>query len=111
MAIAWTLQLSQQSGTMVTVSEQREGHPPGLGEPPDNEEFILQVLCRLLDAAPFYSIIPIIPKLREFVQWFDDPNLFEYQNTISGMIEGAAHRHQECKTFNKFEKFHCMWYL
>ena len=111
MAMAWSLHLSQQSGTIVTVSEQRGGHPPGVGEPPDSEEFVLRVLCRLLDAAPLHSIIPIIPKLREFVQWFDDPNLFEYQSTISAMVEGAAHRHQECKTFNKFEKFHCMWYL
>ena len=101
---AWSLQ-------KVAVSEQREEQPPGLGGPPEKEEFVLRVLCKLLDIAPFHSIIPTIPKLREFVEQFDDPELLKYHRMIFAMIEAEVRRHQECKTFDKFQRLHCMWYL
>ena len=110
MAVAWSLHLSQPSGK-VTVSSRRSGRSLSVEKPPENEEFILQVLCRLLDDAPYYSIIPIIPKLREFVGWFDDAPLSEYKDMISARIKGAVHKHQESETFYKFQKFYCMWYL
>ena len=111
MAMAWSLHLSQPPGPVVTISAPRRGQPLSMEEPLVNEEFVLQVLCILLDAAPDYTIIPIIPKLREFVGWFGDATLSEYQNIISARIEGAIHRHQECERFYKFQKLHCMWYI
>jgi len=109
--MAWSLHLSQPSGTMLEALAWREVQPPGPDEPIAQEEFVLWALCRLLDAAPYYSIIPIIPKLREFVAWFDNPKLIEYQSMISARIEGAVNRHQECKISYNFQKFHCMLYL
>ena len=108
MALAWSLHLSQQSSMTTTVLVQRAAQPPDLREPPENEAFVLQVLCRLLDVAPYYSILPIIPKLHEFVEWFDDPNLLEYQSMASAHIEAAE---QESERFYKFQKVNCMWYL
>ena len=108
MALAWSLRLSQQSSTTTTVLAQRAAQPPGLREPPEDKEFVLQVLCRLLDAAPYYSVIPIIPKLCEFVEWFDDASLVGYQSMVSASIERAE---QECERSYKFQKVSCMWYL
>ena len=108
MAMAWSLHLSQQSGTMTTVLARRAAQPPDLREPPENEEFVLRVLCRLLDAAPYYSILPIVPKLREFVEWFDDAKLIDYWSMVSASIEGAK---QKCERSDKFRKVNCMWYL
>ena len=73
-----------------------------------NEELVLKALCKLLDAAPFSRVIQVIPKLREFVHWFDDTDLPEYCNTISAHIEEALRRQRE---FYKFRKFHCTWYI
>ena len=106
MAMAWSLHLSQQSGT--TVPAGRAAQPPGLGEPLVNEEFALQVLCRLINVAPYYSILPIIPKLHEFVAWFDGANLLDYQSMVSVSIEGAEQEFERCY---KSQKFHCAWYL
>ena len=78
-----------------------------LSTPAVDEEFVLRALCKLLDAAPSSRVIRIIPKLREFIHWFDDTDLREYCNTISACIEEAIRRHQE---FYKFRKFHCTWY-
>ena len=50
MAMAWSLHLAQQS---------RSG-------PEVDEEFVLSALCKLLEASPYYQIIPIIPKIYEF---------------------------------------------
>ena len=108
MALAWSLCLSQQSSMPTTVLAQRAAQPPDLREPPENEEFVLQVLCRLLNAAPYYSILPIVPKLREFVEWFDDAALLEYQSMVSASIEEAE---QECERSYRFQKVNCMWYL
>ena len=96
MATAWSLHLSQA---------------PSVKNNWVNEEFILQVLCRLLDTAPYYSIAPIVPKLREFVAQFDNPTLSEYQSLISVSMEGVFYGHQECKMLYKFQKLHCMWHI
>ena len=104
MAMAWSLHLSQQSGTKTIVAAK----PPGLGDALVNEEFALQVLSRLINAAPCYSIYPIIPKLHEFVAWFDDANLLDYQSMVSASIEGAEQEFERCY---KSQKFHCAWYL
>ena len=108
MAMAWSLHLSQQSSMTTTVLEQRAAQPPDIREPPENEEFVLQVLCMLLDAAPYHSILPIIPKLHEFVKWFDDARLLDYQHMVSASIEGAQ---SECERSYKFRKVDCMLYL
>ena len=102
MAMAWSLSLSQQSSATATVSAQRAAQAPGLGEPLVNEQFVLCVLCRLLDAAPSYSIIPIIPKLCEFIGWFENAEPLGYQSRVSARIEGAE---QDRK---KFRKVHCV---
>ena len=107
MAMAWSLHLSQQSSTMTTVLAQRAAQP-GLQEPPENEEFVLQVLCRLLNDAPYYSILPIIPKLHEFVECFNDAKLLDYRSMVSTCIERAE---QEYERFYKFQKVNCMLYL
>ena len=102
MAMAWSLCLSQQSGTTTTVSAQRAVQPQGFGEPLINEEFVLQVLCRLLDVAPSYSILPITPKLYEFVGWFDNTKFLDYQGRVIASIEGAEQEYERCKHFDKF---------
>jgi len=96
MAMAWSLHLSQQSGRK--------------SEPTVNAEFVLRALCKLLDAAPPYQLIPIIPKLCEFVQWFDDTELPEYRRMISTRIREAVRMHEKWQELHCFHKFHCMWY-
>ena len=105
MAMAWSLHLSQPSGTKVKVSDRPEEMPRSHWL---SEQFVLQVLCRLLGAAQYHSIIPIIPRLREFVEWFDGPEYFGYKSAISARIEEAV-QDQEWKMLYNFEKFHCMW--
>jgi hypothetical protein len=111
MAMAWSLHLSQQLGGTSDVSGQGKAQPQDLLAREVNEEFVLRVLCNLLDAAPYYKIFPIIPKLREFVQWFDGTDLPEYCTMISAHIEEVVRRQQEFHISHKFHMFHCMWYI
>jgi hypothetical protein len=111
MAMAWSLHLSQQLGRTSDVSGQGTAQPQDLLAPAVNEEFVLRILCNLLDAAPYDQILPIIPKLREFVQWFDDIDLLEYRTMIAAHIEEAVRRQQGFYMSHKFHKFHCMWYI
>ena len=99
MAMAWSLHLSQQGGAQIMRLEMRDAQFRNLSGPAVNERFVLRALCKLLDTAPYYRVIPIISKLREFVQWFDETELTEYRSAISARIEEAARRH--------FHKFHC----
>ena len=96
MAAVWSLHLFQQ---------------PNSERDWVNEHFVLRVLGDLLHSAPYYSIIPIVPRLREFVGGFDNLELSEPQNSISASIEGVLYRQQECKTLFRYQKFHCMWYI
>jgi hypothetical protein len=111
MAMAWSLHLSQQSRRTSHGSVQGKAQPRDLLAPEVNEEFVLRVLCNLLHAAPYYKIFSIIPKLREFAQWFDGTDLPEYCAMISAHIEEAIRRQQEFRMSHKFHKFHCMWYI
>jgi hypothetical protein len=111
MAMAWSLNLSQQPGRTSDVSGQGKTQSRDLLAPAVNEEFVLRVLCNLLDAAPYYQVLPIIPKLREFVQWFDDTDLPEYCTMIAAHIEKAVRRQQEFQMSHKFHKFQCIWYI
>ena len=108
MAMAWSLHLSQKSSMTTTVLAQRAVQPPDIREPLENEEFVLRVLCRLLDTAPYYSILPIIPRIHEFVEWFDDAKLPNYQSMVFASMERA---NQECSRSYKFQKVNCTWYL
>jgi len=103
MAMAWSLHLSQQSRT-VEGSARRRAQPQDLGVPVVNEEFVLRALCKLVDAAPYHQIIPVMHKLREFVQWFDGNERLESRRMVFAQIEEVVRRHQ------KFHKFHCMWF-
>ena len=107
MAMAWSLHLSQPSGTKVTISTQEEKGPQSHEERWLSEQFVLQVLCRLLEAAQYHSVIPIIPRFHEFVEWFDDSEHSEYKSAISARLEGAVR--DEWKMLYNFENFHCMW--
>jgi len=111
MAMAWSLHLSQQSGRKNEGSGQGNAKSPNLGGPTINEEFVLRALCKLLDAAPPYQLSPIIPKLCEFVQWFDDTDLPEYRSTISTRVREVIRMHEEFQKIHGFDKFHCMWYI
>ena len=111
MAMAWSLHLSQQSGRKSESSGQKEAKSGNLSGPTVNEEFVLRALCKLLDAAPAYQLIPIIPELGEFVQWFDDSELPEYRRMISTRISNAIRMHEEFQTLYCFDKFHCTWYI
>ena len=111
MAMAWSLYLSKHPGTKLIALTQRGPYLSDYLDDWLDEQFVLEALCRLLEAAPHYSIIPNIPKLREFVQWFGDPEHVEWQSMISARVEEAFHRHQECRTLYEFQKFHCMWPL
>jgi len=108
MAMAWSLHLSQHSG------RKGKGKLRILGGPTVNEEFVLQALCKLLDAAPSYRLIPIIPKLCEFLQWFDDTAFLDHRRTISTRITEAVRIWEavyEVQKLYRFHKFHCMWYM
>jgi len=104
MVMAWSLHLSQRS-LRKTQDLGQGAQSQNLSAPAIDEEFVLRALCKLLDAAPYNLIIPIIPKLRQFVQWFDDTEFFEYRCMISTCIRESVRRHQE------FHRFHCMWYF
>jgi len=112
MAMAWSHHLSQQSDrdSLTEQSDQGEEQLWDLNVPAMNEEFVLSALCKLLDAAPYYRIIPIIPKLREFIEWFGDTDLPEYRLMISARINEAVRRH-EFESSHRFDKFHCMLYI
>jgi len=105
MAMAWSLHLSQYSG------RKGKGRSWNLSGPVVNEEFVLRALCKLLDAAPSYQLTPIIPKLCEFLQWFDDTEFPEYRGMISTRIRDAVRVHVEFQKLHCFHKFHCMWYI
>jgi len=105
MAMAWSLQLSQQSDRM------RDEQWWDMDTPRANEEFVLSALCKLLDAASYYQIIPITPRLCEFIQWFDDTDLPEYRLMISSHVKEAVRRQEEFEAFHRFDKFHCMLYI
>jgi hypothetical protein len=79
MAMAWSLHLSQQSGRKTEGSEQGKAQSQKLSGPPVSEEFVLRALCKLVQAAPPHQLVPIVPKLSEFVQWFGDTGLPEYR--------------------------------
>ena len=105
MAMAWSLHLSQQPGRMTAGSRQGQAQLQNLIGPVVSEAFVFRALCELLDAAPYYRIIPIIPTLREFIRWFDESELPEYRSRISTGISEAIRRH------HRFRKFHCIWYI
>jgi len=107
MAMAWSLHLSQQSGRKAKGSKQVRSRRLDTGAPAVNAEFVLKALCKLLDAAPHYRIIPT---LCEFIQWFDDTDLSERRLMISTRVKEAVRRH-ELEVFHRFDKFHCMLYI
>jgi len=112
MAMAWSLRLSQRPRTFKVGYSNHgiiESQIPGA--PVINEEFVLRALSELLDAAPYYKIAPIIPKIREFVEWFGDPSLSEYRGMISVRIEEVDRIHEEFHQFYQFHSFHCTWYI
>ena len=111
MAMAWSLHLSQQSGRKTDSSIQRKVKWQGSSGPTVDGTFVLRALCKLLDAAPYYQIIPIMTKLREFVQWLDEIEISEYRRMISAHVERAVRKHEEFQMLNKFHKFHCILYM
>jgi hypothetical protein len=111
MAMAWSLHLSQQSRIKTAGSRQGKVQLQNLIGLEVDEEFVFGALCKLLDAAPYHRIIPIIPKLREFIQWFDDIELQEYRSMISTRVNEAVCRHEELQMRRRFRKFHCIWYI
>ena len=111
MAMAWSLHLSRHSGICTKGSGQGSTKTQNLSGPTVKEEFVLRALCKLLDAAPSYQLIPIIPKLYEFSQWFDDTEFPEYRRMISTRMREAVHVHEEFQKLHCFHKFHCMWYI
>ena len=111
MAMAWSLRLSQRSRRNTAGPRQGKAKLENLVGLEVNEEFVFRALCKLLDAAPYYRIIPIVPTIREFLQWFDEPGLLEYQSTISTRISEAVRRHQEFRIHHRSHKFHCTWYM
>jgi hypothetical protein len=111
MAMAWSLHLSQHSRRKTDDSGQGKANSQNLSAPVVSEEFVLRALCKLLDAAPPHQLIPTIPELCEFVQWFDDTELPEYRRMISTRIREATRIHQEFQKHHWFHKSHCMWYI
>ena len=109
MAMAWSLHISQRCGTVLETSAPILAQSQDSDRPTVNEEFILQALCKLLDAAPYYRIVPIMPELYEFVQWFDDGDLSKYRSMIFAHIEEAVRKDEGFQMVHKFDKFQCMW--
>jgi hypothetical protein len=111
MAMVWSLHLSQHSRRKKEGSGQGEAKSLNLSGPTVNEEFVLRALCKLLDAAPPYQLIPIIPKLCEFVQWFDGIDPPGYRHMISTRIKEVIRTREEFQKLHRFHKFHCIWYM
>ena len=114
MAMAWSLHLSRQSGRKTASSKQGKAQMQNRTGPTVNEEFVFGALSKLLDAAPYHLIIPIIPKLREFMRWFDDTEFPEYHSMISAQVYEAIRRHEEFQMLHRFRrsrKFDCVWYI
>ena len=111
MAMTWSLHLSQQSGRNTGASGQGNAKTQNLSGPTMTEEFVLRALCKLLDVAPSYQLIPIFPKLCEFSQWFDDTEFPEYRRMISTRMREAVRVHEEFEKLHCFHKFNCMWYI
>jgi len=111
MAMAWSLHLSRQSERKKDVLGQGEAKWRNLSGPAVNEEFVLKALCKLLDAAPPHQLIPTIPKLCEFVQWFGDAVPLEYRRMVSTRIKEVVRIHEQFQKLHCFHKFHCMWYI
>jgi hypothetical protein len=111
MAMAWSLHLAQQPRRKTAGSRHEKVQLEIFIGLEVNEEFVFRALCKLLDAAPYYQIIPIIPKLREFMQWFDDTELPEHRSMISTRVNEAVRRHEELQVRHRFRKFHCRWYI
>jgi len=109
MAMAWSLHLSQQSRRNTAGSRQGKAQLQNIIGLEVNEDFVFRALCKLLDAAPYYRIIPIIPTLREFIQWLDGPELPEYRSMISARMSEAVRRHEEVQIHHRFRKFRCTW--
>ena len=111
MAMAWSLHLSQQSGRETTSSGQGKSQVQDWNGPAVNEEFVFRALSKLLDAAPYYLIIPIIPKLREFMHWFDDTEFPEHRSLITAQVNEAVRRYGGSQVLSRFRKFDCVWYI
>jgi hypothetical protein len=109
MAMAWSLHLAQQSKRKKEGLGHGKTQSRNLSGPTVNEEFVLRALCKLLEAAPPYQILPIIPKLHEVVQWFDGTELPEYRCMISTHVKEAVRRQEEFYMVHKFHRFHCIW--
>ena len=109
MAMAWSLRLSQRSRRNTAGSRQGKAQLQHLIGLEVNEEFVFRALCKLLDAAPYYRIIPIIPRLLEFIQWFDGKEPPEYRSMISRWVNDTVRRNGEFQILYRFRKFHCTW--
>jgi hypothetical protein len=108
MVMAWSLHLSQQYKRKTEGSDQGKAKSRNISGPTVNEEFVLRALCKLLDVAPPHQLIPIIPKLCEFVEWFGDT---EYRRKVSTRIKEVIRMHEEFQKLHRFHMFHCMWYI
>ena len=111
MAMAWSLHLSQQPRGKPEGSGKGKAKLQNLSGLAIDEEFVLEALCKLFDAVPPFQLIPLIPRIFEFSQWFDDTKLSEYRRTLLTRIKEAVHMHQEFQNLHRFHKFHCMWYI
>ena len=111
MAIAWSLHLSQRTRGITEGSGQEDARWQDTSVTAVNEEFVLKALCRLLDAAPYNQIIPTLPKLGEFIQWFDDADHSEYRQMISTRVKEIVRMHEESQVLHRFNELQCMWYI
>ena len=111
LAMAWSLHSSQHSGRKIVSSRQGKSQLRDWTGPAVNEEFVFRALSKLLGAAPYDLIIPIIPKLREFMQWFDNTEFPEYRSMISAQVNEVVHGHEEFQVLPRFRKFNCIWYM
>jgi hypothetical protein len=105
MVVASSIHLSQRSEIKIEHSAMDGAQ---LSASAVDDEFVLRALCKLLDAAPYYQIIPTAAKLCEFVRWFDDTKLVEYRGIISARIEQAVRSYQVLQMPHEFHRFQCM---
>jgi hypothetical protein len=111
MAMAWSLHLWQRSSRKRGGSRQGKAQLQKLIGLEVNEEFVFRALCKLLDAASYIRIVPILHKLREFIEWFDDAELPEYREMIFTRINEVVRMYEEFQMLHKFRKFNCTWYI
>ena len=118
MTMTWSLYFSPGPDAGETVRVGRNSFYCSYRRP-RTAGFVLRALCKLLDVAPYHIVIPVIPKLREFVTQFENPELSYHRSVVAARVEQVLYINEEFQrslksqkflTLSKFQGFDCTWH-